>query len=177
MKFWIIIGYILLATNVLFSQLKYKQGDIIFIKNKAENFRLSPNGTVICKLPQAAKLTVVGEQGSWVAVQIIGWIWKASLTDDITKIPGYSMRALHILVSTEEAAKQIITDLKNGKNFAELAKEKSKGPNAQKGGDLGIIQKGDLLEELDSAIRKLKNGEISGIVKSELGFHIFKRID
>jgi parvulin-like peptidyl-prolyl isomerase len=80
-------------------------------------------------------------------------------------------------VKTEAEAKEIKQALNSGRNFAELAKEKSVGPNAEKGGDLGNIEKGDLLPELDSELRKLKNGEISKIVKTEIGFHILKRID
>ena len=166
---------ILLFVNIGFSQMKLKQGDELYVKEKSENLRLSPNGSIITKLPQATKVIVLGEKGNWVAVQVVGWIWKPSLVDNKDKIKGYTMHALHILVKTEEEAKEIKMLLEQGKDFSEIARERSKGPNAKKGGDLGPINKGDLLPELDSAIRKLKKGEISDIIKSELGYHIFKR--
>lgn len=172
-----VLMMILLNVTVLVAQDELKQGDVMYIKEASENFRLSPNGSVITQLPQATKVTVLGQQGSWVAVQVVGWIWRPSLVDGKEKITGFTMRALHIMVPTEEEAKAIKNLLTSGRDFAELAKERSKGPNAAKGGDLGIINKGDLLPQLDEALRKLKPGEISEVLKSEVGFHIFKRLE
>ena len=173
--------YLLIAlaifANGLYAQNEFKQGDIAYIKVPQENMRISPNGTVISSIPQGTKLNVLGQQGNWVAVQLVAWIWAPSLTKDIDKVEGYSMQALHILVKTEAEANEIKKLLDAGtKDFSELAKEKSIGPNAQKGGNLGIIHKGDLLPELDEALRKLKPGQISGVLKSEIGYHILKRL-
>lgn len=177
MKRWTIVIYLLLMTNIIFAQEKLKKGDVLYVKEISENLRVSPNGTIITKLPQATKVVVLGQKGKWVAVQIIGWIWQPSLIDSKNKIKGFTMRALHILVKTEAEANEIKSLLDSGRDFAELAKERSKGPNAANGGDLGVINKGDLLPELDEVIRKLKPGEISDVVKSELGYHIFKRLE
>jgi parvulin-like peptidyl-prolyl isomerase len=68
----------------------------------------------------------------------------------------------------------IYKKLKEGGNFDELAKQYSQGPNTEKGGDMGYIEKGQMLEVLDDAIFKLKPGEFSEPVKSEIGYHIFK---
>ena len=68
----------------------------------------------------------------------------------------------------------IYKKLKEGGNFDELAKQYSQGPNAEKGGDMGYIEKGQMLEILDNVIFKLKPGEFSEPVKSEIGYHIFK---
>lgn len=160
----------------LYAQTEFKQGDIAYIKVPSENMRLSPNGTVISSIPQGTKLNVLGQQGNWVAVQLVAWIWAPSLTKNIDKVEGFSMQALHIIVKTEAEANEIKKLLDAGKDFGEIAKEKSIGPNAKKGGDLGIIHKGDLLPELDDALRQLKPGQISGVLKSEVGYHIFKRI-
>ena len=159
------------------AQLKIKQGDELFVKEDSENLRLSPNGSVICVLPQGTKLIAIEEQGNWVAVHLVGYIWKGSLSNSRFDIPGFTMRALHILVSTEAEAKEIKKLLDAGQDFKELAKARSKGPNAPKGGDLGIIEKGDLLPELDKAISSLNVGAVSDVIKSEIGFHIFKRIE
>lgn len=164
------------AINVQ-AQLKIKQGDELYVKPEFENLRLSPNGSVICRLPQGTKVVALGEEGNWVAVQIIGYIWKKSLSENRYSIQGFTLRALHILVSTEDEAKEIKALLDNGADFKKLAKERSIGPNAQKGGDLGIITKGDLLPELDKTVSSLKVGEISDIVKTKMGYHIFKRYE
>jgi parvulin-like peptidyl-prolyl isomerase len=110
-------------------------------------------------------------------VQLVAWIWAPSLTDDKTKISGFTMRALHILVKTETEANEIKALLVKGADFQQLAKERSLDPNAPKGGDLGVINKGDLLPELDAALLKLKAGETSNVIKSEVGFHLLKRLE
>jgi len=68
----------------------------------------------------------------------------------------------------------VFNKLKEGGDFDDLAKQFSQGPNAEKGGDMGYIEQGQMLEELDKAIFKLKPGEFSEPVKSEIGYHIFK---
>ena len=84
--------------------------------------------------------------------------------------------AVVVLVKFEEAD-EILQALKNGEDFETLAKTRSVGPNAPKGGNLGTINKGDLLPSLDDAIRSLKVNEISDVVESEIGYHIFKRLE
>ena len=158
------------------SPLKRYKGNPI-IKPKSENLRLSPNGSVICKIPQGTKVYAIKEEGNWVAIQMVGYVWKKSLSDSRFKIEGYTLRAYHIFVSSEQEANEIKALLDKGSDFCQLAKDRSKGPNAEKGGDLGIIDKGDLMPELDSTLSKLKIGETSDVVKSKLGFHIFKRYE
>lgn len=96
---------------------------------------------------------------------------------------GDKYRVKNILIKAQDAvslelAKLEIEDiyarLKQGDNFDELAKLKSQGPNASQGGDMGYIEPGQMLEVLDNAIFKLKPGEFSEPVKSEIGYHIFK---
>jgi hypothetical protein len=173
--FFILITLFLVVNT--HAQLKIKQGDEVFVKESSENLRLSPSGSIICQLPQGTKLIAIEEQGNWVAVHLVGYIWKQSLSQSRFDIPGFTMRALHILVATEEEAIEIKKLLDQGSDFKELAKERSKGPTAQRGGDLGIITKGDLLPELDKAISSLSVGQTSGVIKTELGFHIFKRTE
>lgn len=173
--FFILITLLLVVNTQ--AQLKIKQGDELFVKEPTENLRLSPGGSIICQLPQGTKLIAIEEQGNWVAVHLVGYIWKQSLSQSRFDIPGFTMRALHILVATEAEANEIKKLLNQGADFKELAKERSKGPAAQKGGDLGIITKGDLLPELDKAISALSVGQNSDVIKTELGFHIFKRIE
>ncbi len=81
----------------------------------------------------------------------------------------------HILVETEEEANNILQQLKEGIiDFAELAKEKSTGPSASNGGDLGFISKGQMVKEFEDAAFSLAPGEISGVVKTKFGYHIIK---
>ncbi|TFW28920.1 SurA N-terminal domain-containing protein [Massilia horti] len=64
---------------------------------------------------------------------------------------------------------------KNPNDFAAIAKKESQDPgSAELGGDLGEVQKGLFVKPVEDAIYSLKQGEISGIVPSEFGFHIIK---
>jgi peptidyl-prolyl cis-trans isomerase C len=82
----------------------------------------------------------------------------------------------HILVKTEEEAKQIQAKIQKGEDFSDLAKKYSIDPNAKAtGGDIGFHPKGTLLPEYEAAAFKLKKtGQISGIVKTQFGYHIIR---
>ncbi len=93
-------------------------------------------------------------------------------------------RASHILIVTngpdkdkakakaEEALKEV---QKSPAKFAELAKQYSQDPgSAQKGGDLGFFGRGMMVKAFEDSVFKQKDGEISGLVQSEFGYHIIK---
>src|ERR1700704_448830 len=84
------------------------------------------------------------------------------------------VRARHILVETEEEAKAILEQLKNGADFAALAKEKSKDPGGADGGDLGFFAKGQMVPEFSEVAFKMFEGQLSNPVKSQFGWHIIK---
>ena len=81
-------------------------------------------------------------------------------------------RASHILVETEEEAEDLLTQLQEGADFAELAKEHSLDGSAPVGGDLGFFPKGVMVEEFEDAVWALEVGELSDIVETQYGFHI-----
>lgn len=88
------------------------------------------------------------------------------------------VRASHILVKTKEEADEILKQLKEGADFAELAKEKSADTgSAENGGDLDFFKRGDMVAEFSDAAFSLKVGEISDAVKSDYGYHIIKVTD
>lgn len=81
----------------------------------------------------------------------------------------------------EAAARQTIEGLKaqleQGGDFAALARRYSEEPAAAQGGDLGYVQRGQLLPSLESAAFDLAPGAISPVLVSEVGFHLFTVID
>jgi peptidyl-prolyl cis-trans isomerase C len=101
---------------------------------------------------------------------------KARYDKEVAAIePEDEIRARHILVKTEEEAKAIIKDLDSGKDFIEIAKEKSTDPNKSEGGDLGYFGKGRMVPEFEAAAFALEKGAYSKEpVKSQFGFHIIK---
>jgi peptidyl-prolyl cis-trans isomerase C len=80
----------------------------------------------------------------------------------------------HILVDSEAEAKDILAKLKGGADFAALAKEKSKDASKEKGGELGFIAKGQTVPEFEQAAFALQPGQLSGVVKTQFGYHIIK---
>ena len=82
----------------------------------------------------------------------------------------------HILLKTEEEAKQVQAKLQKGEDFTELAKKYSIDPNVkQSGGEIGFQPKGSLIPEFENAAYKLnKVGQLSGIVKTQFGYHIIR---
>lgn len=86
--------------------------------------------------------------------------------------------ASHILVATEEEAKEIRQQLDEGADFAELAKEKSLDvATAVAGGDVGWFARGRMTEEFEKTAFQLMPGQISQPVKTEFGYHIIKVTD
>ncbi len=96
--------------------------------------------------------------------------------EDATKlITGeQEVRARHILVETEDEAKQVEDELAKGADFAELAKKKSKDPGASDGGDLGFFTKDQMVPEFSAVAFALEPGKISEPVKSQFGWHVIK---
>jgi peptidyl-prolyl cis-trans isomerase C len=87
--------------------------------------------------------------------------------------PQTEVHARHILVETEEQAKDVEAQLKKGVDFAELAKKMSKDPGSD-GGDLGYITKEQVVPEFGKVAFSLAKGKISDPVKTQFGWHIIK---
>lgn len=75
-----------------------------------------------------------------------------------------------------KAAEEINGRLKNGEPFELLAASISPGPVAG-GGDLGFIERGMVLPEVEKAAFALDKGAVSGIIESPAGFHIIRALD
>jgi peptidyl-prolyl cis-trans isomerase D len=93
-------------------------------------------------------------------------------------------RASHILIGSEKLGKdkakakaeELLAEIrKNPAVFADLAKKNSDDPgSAAKGGDLGFFGRGAMVKSFEDTTMSLKEGEISGVVESDFGFHIIK---
>ncbi len=124
---------------------------------------------------------------------------KANVSDDEAKkfydenkdkfVTPESIRASHILIGVDqkasaadkkkarEKAESILKELKEGKDFATLAKKYSTCPSSAQGGDLGYFGKGQMVKPFEDAAMALKPGEISDVVETQFGYHIIKLTD
>lgn len=108
------------------------------------------------------------------------------VTDKKTRIP--KIRASHILISLRDAAgnpvdtnyaklrmDSVLTALKSGEDFAEVAKKYSDDPGTKsKGGDLGYFERRMMIPAFDEAAFKLDVGQVSDVVKTNFGLHVIK---
>lgn len=164
------ITCLLLASSI------FAQGGNGYVKVPSENIRNAPSGSQIGELQAGTRVEILERKPKWTKVRITGWIWDESLTSDSTLVAGFTIRASHILVKTEAEAASALNELKAGADFAALAKKLSIDPSsAASGGDVGEFKRGDLMPEFESAVLKLKVGQISGPVKSEVGVHLIQR--
>ena len=99
---------------------------------------------------------------------------KAWYTDHLVQFRKEQVSASHILVETEDEAKEVLAEVKKeGADFGAVAKERSKDPSAkQNGGDLGWFEKGRMVKEFADAAFAAEEGEIVGPVKSQFGYHV-----
>lgn len=74
----------------------------------------------------------------------------------------------------EEKAAGILSRLKSGEGFAELAKAYSEDPSASAGGDLGLIRKGHMMKEFSETVSGMKPGDVSEPFWTQSGLHIIK---
>ena len=86
------------------------------------------------------------------------------------------MHLKHILVTHKYEAEDILKLLKEGKDFSDLAKQRSTCPSAPSGGDLGNLKGKKLDMDFEEAAELLKPGQISGVVRTRFGYHIIQRI-
>jgi peptidyl-prolyl cis-trans isomerase C len=91
--------------------------------------------------------------------------------------PVEEVRARHILVETEDKAKEVLAKLKAGSDFAALAKAESKDPGSADGGDLGYFTKDQMVAEFAEVAFKLEKGALSEPVKTQFGWHIIHAED
>lgn len=97
----------------------------------------------------------------------------------VSEMDQQQFRASHILVATEEQAKELTARLQGGGDFARLAREFStdKG-SASRGGDLDWFSPGSMTPPFAEAVRKLKKGETTAApVKTDFGWHIIRVTD
>ena len=152
------------------------------------------NGIIDQLLQQELLASSITEDPSWLAIAmqnqrrnllssvVINDLRANSVTEDIlkntyaAKYPADSSeqeyKASHILVETEQRAKDLLALLDGGTDFGGLAIEHSTGPSAPSGGDLGWFGKGQMVVPFESAVMGMEAGTYTGPVKTQFGYHL-----
>ena len=99
--------------------------------------------------------------------------------DKVKMIPREDeVDASHILVDSEDKAKEVLGKVEKGESFATLAEAYSSDPGSKaNGGKLGYFTKGQMVKEFEDAAFALKKGEVSKPVQSKFGWHVIKLDD
>jgi peptidyl-prolyl cis-trans isomerase SurA len=87
------------------------------------------------------------------------------LAEDASPAEGARVRA---------AGEKVLQRLRSGEDFAAVARQVSKGPSGDDGGDLGWLRRGTVQKSLEDAAFALKDGQVSGLVRAGPGLHIVK---
>lgn len=138
-------------------------------------------------LDQRTSLGAENEVRAFLAGEMLSRLSEYQVTEDNVQaaydekydaaIPDQEFNASHILVKTEDEAKDLVVQLQEGADFATLARDKSTGPSGPNGGELGWFGKGMMVPEFESAVVALAVGEISAPVQTQFGWHVVKLND
>ncbi len=82
--------------------------------------------------------------------------------------------ARHILVETQDKCEDIKRQIEAGADFAELAREHSKCPSGQSGGELGEFSPGQMVKAFDDIVFSADLGKVHGPVQTQFGFHLIE---
>ncbi|MEW6683980.1 MAG: peptidylprolyl isomerase [Nitrospirota bacterium] len=79
--------------------------------------------------------------------------------------------------SARAEADAVRAEAAHGADFGELARRRSQGAEAARGGDLGFVRLGELLPEIDTALKNMRPGDVSPVIISPVGFHVINVVD
>jgi peptidyl-prolyl cis-trans isomerase C len=148
------------------------------VQNKAEDAGLENDPEVLRELAMAKQQIIRAKYVEQVLdKEIKDSDLKKIYDQEVGKLPDVEeIKAAHILVDSEDKAKELITKLKDGADFAKLASENSADPgNKDQGGDLGWFSKDQMVPEFADAAFKLGKGKVSETpTKTQFGWHVIK---
>ena len=114
---------------------------------------------------------------------------KEYFTENIGNFNGETVTASHILIDTrnikgeeklnqaKEKIEKLKKELDNGADFAKLAEKNSDCPSARNGGGLGVISRGQMVDEFEGTAFNTELNGISEPVKTQFGYHIIRITD
>ena len=98
--------------------------------------------------------------------------------EQVALSPKTEFKARHILVETQGEAMALIEDLQGGADFIKLAEDRSTGPSASSGGDLGWFTAQAMVKPFSDAVSTMEDGEFTtSPVQTQFGWHVILRED
>ncbi len=166
--------------NVIFTQIVQQlvDGELLAEAGRADG--LQDDETVKAEVAEFEKLAIQREyMGRLVASEISEEQLRENYENTVAKTEGpVEVRASHILVESEAEAVEIMEELDGGADFAELAREKSTGPSAPRGGDLGYFVRSAMVEPFADAAFALEPDTLApDPVQTQFGWHVIKVVD
>lgn len=181
----ITLGHMIVAHATLPQQYQQLPPDVLFdaILNQLIQ-QTALEQSVTGEEPKHVRLSLENEKRSLMAADAIEGVMAGAASPEEIKAAydarygdgfgGEEFNASHILLETEEAAKEVREEIEKGADFAEVAKEKSTGPSGPSGGELGWFSAGDMVPEFSAAVEAMEPGQISEPVQTQFGWHIIK---
>ncbi len=180
----ITVGHVIALTNRLPEQYKTVPDKDLYQGVLDQLIHQTAISTTANADSKAMKLAIENEIRALLAGDVLGKIGDAATTEDKVKAAyeekylnqprETEYKASHILVKTEDEAKELIKALEGGADFAELAKEKSTGPSGARGGDLGWFTTEKMVPEFGNAVKTMKAGGVSDPIQTQFGWHVIK---
>ena len=178
----ITLGHVIATAAALPEQYQQIEDDVLYELIVDQLIQQQLLGQQQDALTKLNTLAIENETRSLRAVQTVNALIEEELTDEAIQ-EAYDAKyadfegvdefnASHILVETEEQAKEIKAQLDDGADFAELAKEHSTGPSGPNGGELGWFGSGQMVPAFEAAVIGLKKGQVSEPVKTQFGWHL-----
>lgn len=160
--------------EILLSEHAAQQDLLVPADRIAEAVRSDPGSTVVEKRDELQRnllLSRLADETSQPSEEEIRKYYEEHLAQFEL---GERIRVRQILLKDQEAAEKVHSALRNGGGFEELAREHSLAPNAEKGGEIGEITRGDLPSFIEHEVFDLRAGSISNVIEAAGSFHIFK---
>ncbi|TCP40238.1 peptidylprolyl isomerase [Rhodovulum marinum] len=136
------------------------------------------------EIPAFVEMSLENEKRGMIASQAMQLVIEEAVSEDaiaaryaafVAGIEGQrEFNASHILVDSEQAAREAIAELEGGKEFADVARERSTGPSAPNGGNLGWFTTGQMVAPFEAAVLEMEPGKVSAPVETQFGWHVIR---
>ncbi|MGF1611272.1 MAG: peptidylprolyl isomerase [Kiloniellales bacterium] len=163
--------------EMLFPMLLDRRIDMLLIGNAASDDGLANDDEVAERL-ESLRLDIMREVylERLIDKEVTDARVKARYDTFLSENPAKAeINARHILLESEEEAREVIAELDGGADFAELARNRSTGPSSAQGGDLGYFTADQMVPEFSQAAFALEPGSHSkDPVQTQFGWHVIK---